>query len=241
MPQYRFGGRKAKALKYLALTSTALVGLGQPIAATAAEIWTGAASTDWFTAGNWNNGAVPISTDDVTLDPTFPHPTVINGANAVANNLYFGTIASYTGSLTITNGGTLADAAGYLGYLSNAGGIVTVTGAGSAWNNSSELFLALGTNSTGTLSISNGGAVTDTVGHVGFGPGTGTATVDGIGSTWTNSGDLYIAEFGTGTLSITNGGAVSDATGSIGWHAGSSGAVTVDGAGSTWTNSGNSS
>jgi outer membrane autotransporter protein len=237
MSRNMFGSRKAKALKYLALTSTALVGLGQPIAATAAGTWTGAVSTDWFTAGNWSPAGVPTSSDDVTLDPTFPNPTVVNAPNAAAQRLFIGTIESYSGSLTITNGGTLADTAGYLGYASNASGAVTVVGPGSVWSNSSHLFLALGNNSTGTLTISNGGAVSDTVGHVGYGQGTGTVTVGGIGSTWTNSGDLYIAEAGVGTLSIANGGAVSNVTGTIGWHAGSSGTVTVDGAGSKWTNS----
>jgi outer membrane autotransporter protein len=238
MPKHRVGSRKAKALKYLALTSTALVGLGQPITASAAETWTGAASTDWFTAGNWNNSAVPTSGDDVTLNATFPNPTVVNGPNAAAHYLFLGTIDSYTGSLTIKNGGTLASTAGFVGYLSNANGVVTVTGAGSAWSNSSDLFLASSTNSTGTLTISNGGSVSDTVGHVGYG-GTGIATVDGTGSTWTNSGDLYVAEHGTGALVVTKGGAVSNATGTIGWHAGSNGMVTVDGTGSTWTNSSN--
>ncbi|TPK05865.1 autotransporter outer membrane beta-barrel domain-containing protein [Mesorhizobium sp. B2-5-9] len=237
MPRNAFGGRKANALKNLALASTALVCLGLPIPASAAEIWTGAASTDWFTAGNWNPAAVPTSSDDVMLDPVFPHPTVVNAANAAAHYLFVGTISSYSGSLTITNGGTLSDTAGYLGYASDASGTVSVTGAGSVWSNSSDLFLALGTNSNGTLTISSGGAVSDKVGHVGYGPGTGTVTVDGPGSTWTNSGDLYIAEFGTGTLDITNGGVVSNAMGTIGWHVGSTGTVTVDGAGSTWTNS----
>jgi outer membrane autotransporter protein len=238
MPQYRFGGRKAKALKYLALTSTALVGLGQPIAATAAEIWTGAASTDWFTAGNWNPAAVPTSSDDVTLNATFPNPAVVNAANAAAHYVFLGTIASYTGSLTITNGGTLASTAGYLGYLSNSSGGVTVTGAGSVWSNSSDLFLALGTNSNGTLTISNGGAVSDTVGHVGYGAGTGTVTVEGIGSTWTNSSDLYIAELGVGTLSVTNGGAVSNDAAYVANSVGSTGMVSIAGTGSTWTNNG---
>ncbi|RUX24617.1 autotransporter outer membrane beta-barrel domain-containing protein [Mesorhizobium sp. M7A.F.Ca.US.011.01.1.1] len=239
MPQNGLGCRKAKTLKYLALTSTALVCLGQPITASAAETWAGAISTDWFTAGNWNNSAVPTSGDDVVLNAAFPNPTVVNGPNAAAHYLYLGTIDSYTGSLTIKNGGTLASTAGFVGYLSNANGVVTVTGAGSAWNNSSDLSLALGTNSNGTLAISNGGTVTDTVGHVGYGQGTGTVTVDGTGSTWTNSGDLYIAGLGTGTLVVTKGGAVSNALGTIGWHADSNGMVTVDGTGSTWTNSSN--
>ncbi|MER9328684.1 autotransporter domain-containing protein [Mesorhizobium sp. M0488] len=225
-------------MKYLLLASTALVGLGQPIAAKAAETWTGAASTNWFTAGNWSPATVPTSSDDVILDPTFPHPAVIDAANAVAQRLFIGTIASYSGSLTITNGGTLADTAGFLGYASDASGEVSVVRPSSLWSNSSDLFLALGNNSNGTLTISNGGAVSDTGGHVGYGYGTGTVTVDGFGSTWTNSGDLYIAEFGDGTLDITNGGAVNNATGTIGWHAGSNGAVTVDGGSSTWLNTG---
>ncbi|TPK89448.1 autotransporter domain-containing protein [Mesorhizobium sp. B2-4-17] len=239
MPQNGFEGRKMKALKYLALASTALIGLGQSISASAADSWTGAASTNWFTPGNWNPAAVPTSSDDVTLDATFPHPAVVNAPNAAAHYVFVGTIADYTGSLTITNGGTLSDTAGYLGYVSNAGGTVSVVGAGSVWSNSSDLFLALGTNSTGTLTISNGGAVSDTMGHVGYGLGTGTVTVDGAGSTWTNSGALFIGDAGTGTLTISNGGAVSNSFGSIGEQAGSNGAATVTGPGSSWTNSGN--
>ncbi|MBZ9770884.1 autotransporter outer membrane beta-barrel domain-containing protein, partial [Mesorhizobium sp. CA6] len=46
-------------------------------------------------------------------------------------------------------------------------------------------------------------------GFVAFGNGVGTATVDGAGSTWTNTGNLDVGEFGTGTLTIWNGGAVS--------------------------------
>ena len=63
-------------------------------------------------------------------------------------------------------------------------------------------------------------------------------TVDGAGSTWTNSGDLYVGNCGSGTLSISNGGSVSNANGYIGYYSGYTGRVTVDGAGSTWTNSG---
>ena len=44
---------------------------------------------------------------------------------------------------------------------------------------------------------------------------TGAATVDGAGSTWTNSGALYVGNSGTGTLTIRNGGGVSAPTVSI--------------------------
>ena len=39
---------------------------------------------------------------------------------------------------------------------------------------------------------------------------TGVVTVAGTGSTWTNSGDLYVGNSGNGTLNITGGGAVSN-------------------------------
>src|SRR5438445_10410 len=202
MPQISLGGRKAKTTKYLALASTALISLGQPIAATAAEIWTGTASTDWFTAGNWNPAAVPTSSDDVTLNATFPNPTVINGANAAAHYLYLGTIDSYTGSLTIKGGATLASTAGFVGHLSNANGgavsegsahvgrfagstgMVFVDGAGSTWTSSGSL--SVGDFGSGTLAITHGGAVSNGGGVIGAIAGsTGMVFVDGAGSTWT--------------------------------------------------------
>ena len=61
------------------------------------------------------------------------------------------------------------------------------------------------------------------------------ATVDGLGSTWTNKGTLVVGNSGNGTLGVTNGGAVSSNGGSIGAASGSTSVATVDGAGSTWT------
>ncbi|MCK4624708.1 MAG: PEP-CTERM sorting domain-containing protein, partial [Phycisphaerae bacterium] len=69
-------------------------------------------------------------------------------------------------------------------------------------------------------------------GYIGIEHGTGEVTVDGNGSTWTNSGDLIVGCEGQGTLNITNGGVVSNTTGYID----SIGEVTVDGNGSTWAN-----
>ena len=47
-------------------------------------------------------------------------------------------------------------------------------------------------------------------GAIGFKSGaTGTVMVDGTGSTWTNSDNLYVGYSGTGTLTVRNGGSVS--------------------------------
>ncbi len=66
---------------------------------------------------------------------------------------------------------------------------------------------------------------------------TGTVTVNGIGSTWTNSSNLFVGRNGSGTLTILGGGEVSNDFGFVGNNVASNGTVTVDGVGSTWTNS----
>src|SRR5262249_27098771 len=63
----------------------------------------------------------------------------------------------------------------------------------------------------------------------------GVATVDGAGSTWTNSGSFAVGSGGTGSLSITNGGSVSSGISTLGSSPSGDGTVIVDGTGSTWT------
>jgi outer membrane autotransporter protein len=107
------------------------------------------------------------------------------------------------------------------------------SGAASAWR------LFVGDFSAGALTIKNGGVVGDTLGVLGYDArGTGTATITGTGSTWSNSGLLSIGDSGAGTLIVEHGGAVENTNGTIGHIGGATGIVTVTGSGSTWTNSG---
>ena len=96
--------------------------------------------------------------------------------------------------------------------------------------------MGAGYGGVGTMTVSDGIVVRSTSGHIGNAAGSsGTVTVDGIGSTWTNADDLYIGDTGSGSLGITGGGTVSTSKNSfIGRNNGSTGAVMVDGAGSTW-------
>ncbi|CUU19012.1 Bll7882 protein CDS [Bradyrhizobium sp.] len=241
-------GRKRSISRFAALTLAALsrrllgtsstVALGLVLATSTpsrATDWTGATSTDWFTAGNWSAG-VPTSAVDVNIDTVAPNATVVGAAGAQANTVFVG--ISGTGTLTIQSGGNLSDFNGYVGFNAGSTGTATIDGAGSAWT-ASNLF-AVGYYGTGTLTIQNGGTVSNTnIGLIGSNTGsTGTVTVDGVGSSWTNSGDLSVGNSGTGTLTIRNGGTVSSVTGVLGHNVGSTGTVTVDGAGSSWTNSG---
>jgi T5SS/PEP-CTERM-associated repeat protein/autotransporter-associated beta strand protein len=92
----------------------------------------------------------------------------------------------------------------------NAGshGAAIISGSGSQWNNTSNLFV--GYSGAGTLTITSGGSVSDASGLIGYNTGSsGVVTVSGSGSTWTNSTALAIGQSGTGTLAIENGGLVS--------------------------------
>ena len=98
-------------------------------------------------------------------------------------------------------------------------------------------FLGAGYKGSGSLTIQNGAKVYSVYGYIGYEYGsTGEATVDGIGSTWTN-GDyyLYVGGSGDGTLAITNGGTVNSVYCRIGNGSASTSAMTVDGPGSTCT------
>lgn len=234
MPQNMFGSRKAKALKYLALTSTALVGLGQPIAARATEFWTGAASTNWFTAGNWSPASVPTASDRVVIQTIAANPTVINAGNAFADGVVIGSADFTTGDLTISNAGTLSSQDGLLAYSATANASATVTGGGSSWNMLATLTIGYG--GTGTLDVASGGVVNDLNSYVAYSDGSGTATVDGAGSQWNSTGSLYVGFGGTGTMIVSNGGKVSSDSAYIGRYSGSTGSVTIDDA--TWTNNG---
>ncbi|PCJ30544.1 MAG: hypothetical protein COA90_09020 [Gammaproteobacteria bacterium] len=120
-------------------------------------------------------------------------------------------------------------------YIDNAG-TAQVTSAGAV---ALDLFIGSTNTNTSSLSISNGGTVNNVNSIVGRGSGsTGTVTVEGASSTWTNTGYLRIGDSGNGTLTISNGGAVSNTNATIGRNSKSISSATVEGLGSIWTSTG---
>ena len=136
---------------------------------------------------------------------------LVTGAGSVWNNSSFLYVGDYGigCSLTISNGGTVNNTSGYIGrdagYASN--NVVTVTGAGSVWSNSADLFV--GNNGTReTLNILNGGAVS-----VG-----GTLTISALTVASNNTvnvaggqltaSNINIAVTGSGLLSLAGGSVV---------------------------------
>jgi outer membrane autotransporter protein len=140
------------------------------------------------------------------------------------------------GTLLIENGGQVSNTIGRIGIDATGEGTVAVTGSGSTWTNSNSLYV--GEAGSGSLTIANGGSVSSSVvSEIGALAGSsGTVTVTGSGSTWTNHGTLFVGSLGNGIVTVENGGSavVGDET-VIGVAAGSSGTVTVRGAGSQLT------
>ena len=155
--------------------------------------------------------AAPLQADimpDGDVDPTDDLWWIDGGGGSDA---YIGKTA--TGSVTVNDGSELSSRCGYIGYDSGSTGEVAVDGSGSTWAITVGLYV--GDSGQGTLNITNGGAVSHSSGYsrdgyIGHYSGsTGVVTVDGIGSTWTNTGNIYVGDSGQGTLNIANGGAVS--------------------------------
>jgi outer membrane autotransporter protein len=111
----------------------------------------------------------------------------------------------------------------------------------SPWTIGSDL--QIGRIGNGELIIENDGDVENAEARIGFAGGAlGTVTVTGAGSTWTNSGRVFVGQgAGAGSLTIENGGIVSSAGGQLGAGVlaagGPTSTVLVTGIGSAWINS----
>ena len=163
---------------------------------------------------------------------------LVTGSGSQWNNSGYLVLGdSGSGTLNVEAGGVVSNLwGGYIGSSSGSTGIATVTGAGSQWNNSQNLYVAR--YGDGTLNVEVGGVVSNDHGYIGRGSGsTGVATVTGSGSQWNNAGKLYVAHSGSGTLNVEAGGVVSNTYGYIGSSSGSTGVATVTGSGSQWNNS----
>ncbi|WP_147306461.1 autotransporter outer membrane beta-barrel domain-containing protein [Methylovirgula sp. 4M-Z18] len=144
------------------------------------------------------------------------------------------------GTLTVKNAGAVTSGAVIIGNASTGTGTVTVDGSGSTLTSSGSI--TVGSSGTGTVTVSNGGAVIAAgASYIGGWTSTasGAVSVDGAGSSWTNTGEFLVGYVGTGSLSITNGGTVV-VTGGL--HAGDYptgvGTVVVNGSSSSLTVSG---
>ena len=213
------------------------------------------ATVGWYPMGVGHSGTANMRiADGVVLESSGGYlgyqvgstgQAVVDGIGSKWDASYGLYIGQYgNGTLEITNGGTVDNRAGFIAYGPESTSTVSIDGIGSSWTSEGEFYV--GREGDGTLNITNGGTMNATKGnysnskvgtYLGYAANaTGQATVDGTGSSWINSGSLYVGHEGNGSLTITNGGLVENASGYLGYAPGTTGQVTVDGNGSTWIN-----
>lgn len=147
-----------------------------------------------------------------SLPASSNNSVVISGSSTVTltGDTYVGW-GGHNDTMTIASNGVLSDVNGWIGYTNTATNhSALVTGSNSLWSNSGTLTIGyLGGGNT--LSISDGGSVTDTTAYIGSNStsSNNSVLVTGTNSLWTNSGDLFIGNFGSSnTLNVAGGGRV---------------------------------
>lgn len=173
------GGIRSTGLRSAGLAALFLS--SSSLALGASLTWNGATSGNWFTAGNWTPSAVPTSSDDLVINSAGVNTATIGSAGALAKTLTIGSTAG-------TNGALVIDGAGTLGVSNN--------------------YLVVGDYGTGTLTISAGGKLASAGGVVANNPSSsGTVTITGTGSQWTNSFLSISADNGAvGRVKVEAGG-----------------------------------
>lgn len=137
------------------------------------------------------------------------------------------------GTLNILSGGVVVSEVGALATTSTGVGAVTVHGSGSRWTiYGGNRDFHIGGAGTGSLQILNGGQVNAETSPIIIGRdsgSTGTVTVDGPGSSLTNTSTLTIGESGSGELLATKGGNVTTTSINIAKNSGSFGILNIGG------------
>lgn len=166
--------------------------------------WTGGTSTNWFTASNWCNNAVPTLTTDVFISSTAPNQPVIGANGAVAQNVSIesGATLTISGAFTFTVGGNWDNEGTFTPGTSSTvafGGTEDGVISGGSFANIS--FTGAGAKSTtGNLTISGNVLISDN-----FDAGDGLHTLSG---NWTTNG-AFTAGSGTITFSGTSAQTIS--------------------------------
>jgi len=189
---------------------------------------------------NINGGSVSAADAYIGAESTASGTITLTGSGSsltTSGVLYVGQAG--TGTLNVNAGTTVTTAGAEMGSLAGSSGTATVDGG--TWNDAAGN-LTVGAAGTGDLTVKNGGTLTSITGVIGAAASSSGSKVSitGTGSTWTNSGALFVGTRGNGsTLDVLSGGKVYSTDGVVARYAGASGTVNVNGSGSLWSLSGN--
>lgn len=154
-------------------------------------------------------GFVDSGVSDIALGAGSQGKVTVSGADSVWETSALTMGHSGTGALSVLSGGRVQSTALILGNLSAGSANVTVSGKGSAID-VTNFNTSIGLGGIGALSILEGGAFTTVGTTLGTSAsGDGTLTVDGAGSSYTNTGNVLIGQTGKGSATVSNGGTLS--------------------------------
>jgi T5SS/PEP-CTERM-associated repeat protein len=186
--------------------------------------------------------AYALSSFAGTFSTSSNNTIVVSGTGSVMSN----TFNTYIGNggpgnlLVISNGGTVFDEYGILAdTASGDDNTALIDGTGSVWSNTQYVYVGLygGTNQ---MRVTNGGAVIDGTGVIGYSNASpdNVVIINGAGSTWTTITNLFMGYMGANNqLIVSNGGTVFSSNSYVGTYLPSSNnTVIVTGAGSQWIN-----
>ena len=243
-------GRRRRVL-VLAALAAAVGGVCAGRLEASDNLWNNPLGGSFHDGANWSDGIPPAALDNAVFDLGSLLPYVVSISSDVSNNqlrvgndqVQFAFTPGITYSLTSASPSipavVVGDFPGNVGQLSLldatmvAGGEVVIgaEGDGTLLVPSTSSFTggdtSIGFVGTGHLLVQGGGKFTSSSGSLGSNPAaSGIAVVDGIGSTWTNSGNLYVGDFGSGNLTVST--AASLVSGGIYSGYAGTGSITVD-------------
>ncbi len=196
--------------------------LNQLIVTNGGSVWSGDGYLASFTTASASNTATITGSGSVW---------------ATTNALYIGYLG-LSNQLSIFNRGAAYALSTYLGFsTTSSNNLAIVNGNGSLLSNTFNTYVGL--NGRGNqLVVSNGATAFDEAGVIGYTNSSfgNVAVVDGTGSTWSNTLNLFVGYVGAGNqLIVTNGGTVYSPNSYLGTFAFSSNnSVIVTGTGSLW-------
>ena len=150
----------------------------------------------------------------------------------MGGQLFVGNSGSFN-RLAVNNGAQVTNSLGTIGNsISASNNTAVVSGAGSFWNNQSDLYVGqLGGGNR--LEVSGGAQVANSQGAMGnsVSASNNIAVVEGSGSLWNNQLDLYVGQSGRGNrLDVNNGATVAASNLIVGFQSSSTNnRVVVDG------------
>jgi hypothetical protein len=164
-------------------------------ASDAQKTWVGASSGNWSTGTNWSGGTIPVSTDNVVLNPAGARTITVDG-NYNINNLTVGanTTLSFNPSVIMTVNGNFSETAGTTSLNS---GVLSVTGSFSQSGGTINL-------NTGTLDVK--GSLSKTSGT--FNENTGLISFTGTAAQTISTNDATRNLYNV-TVNNTNGLSIS--------------------------------